>query len=186
VFGTFSSGPFAMIAPGYGSWLSQDAWVGHSDKCADRFGHETPKSPGSTASGSDASTLSFVSSMNQAPAQTSRAAKRQRARERRKLFKALSRLEQKNDHVTLTAEFEQRVAEVSADLRLVIQNTFIDVVEVNNVSESMLPSCLFRASADLERCRRDYRKRRLSWKGAQSEFKRGLLCAEHDTPWLVL
>jgi len=102
-----------------------------------------------------------------------RAAKRQRGRERRKLYKAAAHvsrcLESERDRLALAFEARtQRVAEV---MRLVVNQTFVDVVaEDSDEDEILLPEAFFASTPEIDSWRRDYRRFRLGQhQGAKGE-----------------
>merc|ERR1719247_2064196 len=79
----------------------------------------TPKSPTSKSEDS-AETVASASDLGQVRAQTaSRAAKRQRGRERRKIYKALKRMEPESEQCKSPQAFDDRVAAVAAELKVV-------------------------------------------------------------------
>mmetsp|Transcript_92116 Transcript_92116/g.168998 ORF Transcript_92116/g.168998 Transcript_92116/m.168998 type:complete len:151 (-) Transcript_92116:191-643(-) len=83
-----------------------------------------------------------------------RAAKRQRGRERRKMYKALKRLE---------SGFEERAAAVATELKLVVKSTFVDVLDddAKIEVEVPLPAPLFETTKEIDQFRRDYRRFRM-------------------------
>mmetsp|Transcript_160019 Transcript_160019/g.282130 ORF Transcript_160019/g.282130 Transcript_160019/m.282130 type:complete len:226 (-) Transcript_160019:185-862(-) len=127
-----------------------------------------PKSPHSTSSGSvdSALTLPALSEPRQARQQTAgRAAKRQRGRERRKMYKALKRLE---------SGFEERAAAVATELKLVVKSTFVDVLDddAKIEVEVPLPAPLFETTKEIDQFRRDYRRFRMGHhQGARGEIE---------------
>jgi len=106
-----------------------------------------------------------------------RAAKRQRGRERRKMYKALAHaskgLEVQAEREKLAQGFEARAAAVAAEVRVVVKNTFFDVdVEESETSdeEIALPPAFFKTTREIDAWRRDYRKFRLGHhQGAKGE-----------------
>jgi hypothetical protein len=112
-----------------------------------------------------------------------RAAKRQRGRERRKMYKANAKLQsQEGDQIEMlvsavTAEqsskFEMLAAAVAAELPLVVRSTFIDVDEPSeSLSEQvLLPASFFKSTSEIDAWRRDYRRFRMgSHRGAKGEI----------------
>jgi len=97
-----------------------------------------------------------------------RAAKRQRGRERRKMYKAAAH-DQK-----LALGFEARAAAVSVEVKLVVDNNGFFDVEFEDSSSSdediALPPAIFRSTTDIDMWRRDYRRFRLGdHRGAKGE-----------------
>jgi len=128
-----------------------------------------------------------------------RAAKRQRGRERRKMFKAAARadadiLEDASDDGSADADrqraalgFEGRVDDLATQVKLVVKNTFFDVAisedSDSDDSESSLPMAFFKTNSEIDCWRRDYRRFRLGHhQGAKGEvtekdFERDALSA---------
>lgn len=116
-----------------------------------------------------------------------RAAKRQRGRERRKLYKAAAHaskcLEAPADHKRVSGYdspiggFEARAAAVNAQIKLVVKSTFFDV-ELEDAStddEVQLPSAFFETTPEIDGWRRDYRRFRLGHhQGAKGELTENL------------
>jgi len=97
-----------------------------------------------------------------------RAAKRQRGRERRKMYKAAAHDEK------LALGFEARAAAVSVEVKLVVDNNGFFDVEFEDSSSSdediALPPAIFRSTTDIDMWRRDYRRFRLGdHRGAKGE-----------------
>lgn len=185
----------------HGSWedLSEKSARLLSDDFACHPEREPPLTPSTSAGSDDVSVASLAESAQVHQQISSRAVKRQRARERRKFHKALARLEQQNDKTTLIESdvarpmvaFDSRVAAAVAELRLVTKNTFVDVVghESQNVDfahDILLPPPYFQTAGDMEQWRRDYRKQRLGCKHAECTIDHGILDVERIMPWLVL
>mmetsp|Transcript_58687 Transcript_58687/g.102723 ORF Transcript_58687/g.102723 Transcript_58687/m.102723 type:complete len:222 (-) Transcript_58687:89-754(-) len=121
-----------------------------------------PKSPTSTSSDSVESASSAPELRKARPQTAGRAAKRQRGRERRKMYKALKRLE---------AGFEERAATVAAELKLVVRGTFFDVLEEDVESQVPLPVPFFETTKEIDQWRRDYRRFRMGHhQGAKGEI----------------
>jgi len=105
-----------------------------------------------------------------------RAAKRQRGRERRKLYKAAAHaskcLEAQDDRDKQAMGFEARAAAVSAELKLVVKHTFfeVDTEDSSSDDEMPLPAAFFKTTQDIDGWRRDYRRFRLGHhQGAKGE-----------------
>jgi len=123
-----------------------------------------------------------------------RAAKRQRGRERRKLYKAAAHvtkcLEGPADHTRVSgydspssqssygsASFEARAAAVNAQVKLVVKSTFFDVEleDASSDDDVQLPSAFFETTAEIDGWRRDYRRFRLGHhQGAKGELTENL------------
>jgi hypothetical protein len=156
-----------------------------------------PKSPHDMSSESADSALSMpelqnlLSDMRQVP-MGGRAAKRQRGRERRKLYKAQKRLEADAacDKPTTCLEadascetptmvFDERAAAVAAEFKLVVKSTFFDVLEETVETDVSLPAPLFQTTPEVDQWRRDYRRFRLGHHhGAKGEIPVGRIVVE--------
>jgi hypothetical protein len=84
------------------------------------------------------------------------------------LYKALKRLEIEGD--TVAQHFEERVAAVTAEFKLVVKGTFIEVLEEDVASEVPLPVPFFHTTLEIDQWRKDYRRFRLGYhRGAKGE-----------------
>lgn len=149
----------------FGTWVDQSTILvpplAIPDMMSPQLETDTPpKSPTSTSADS-------AESAQSAPPQTrtqtaGRAAKRQRGRERRKMHKALKRLE---------SGFEERFAAVAAELKIVVKSTFVDVLEKDAESEVLLPAPFFKTTREIDQWRGDYRRfRQGHHRGARGEI----------------
>jgi len=130
---------------------------------------------------STASTTASVSGDSTPPVRVqsaARAAKRQRGRERRKLFKAAARaaggLEADTERARQNSGFEDRVDALAGEVKLVVKNTFFDVCisedSSSDESEVALPATFFKTTSEIDGWRRDYRRFRLGHhQGAKGE-----------------
>lgn len=108
-----------------------------------------------------------------------RAAKRQRGRERRKLYKALAHAGKGSDTVEAqrenrSSDFDARAAAVASELKLVVKRTFFDV-DTEDLSSSEdeipLPPAFIKTTVEIDEWRRDYRRFRLGHRqGAKGEI----------------
>jgi len=116
-----------------------------------------------------------------------RAAKRQRGRERRKLYKAAAHttrgLEAPANHKKVCGYdspiggFEARAAAVNAQIKLVVNRTFFDVELEDSSSDDdvHLPEAFFETTREIDGWRRDYRRFRLGHhQGAKGEVTESL------------
>jgi hypothetical protein len=106
-----------------------------------------------------------------------RAAKRQRGRERRKMFKAEAKLQNQAGVGAPQSEksrkFEVLAAVVAAESPLVVRRTFVDVDEpTDSFNEDVnLPTSFFKSTKEIDEWRRDYRKFRMGHhQGAKGEI----------------
>jgi len=122
-----------------------------------------------------------------APVQgAARAAKRQRGRERRKMYRAEAHasksLQEEEAQASKCLEeerekqaigFEARAAEVATHVKLVVRNGFYDVDSSEDMSSDddfPLPSTFFKSTGEIDEWRRDYRRFRLGHhQGAKGE-----------------
>jgi len=104
-----------------------------------------------------------------------RFAKRQRTRERRKLFRAEARANKslEEEPQKEATGYEARAVEVSAQVKLVVRNCVYYVMsseEVASYDDVPLPSTFFTSTEEIDQWRRDYRKFRLGHhQGAKGE-----------------
>lgn len=121
-----------------------------------------PKSPTSTSSDSVESAATAPELRKVRPQTAGRAAKRQRGRERRKMYKALRRLE---------AGFEERAATLAAQVKLVVRKTFFEFLEEDSESQVLLPVAFVETTKEIDQWRRDYRRFRMGHhQGAKGEI----------------
>lgn len=111
-----------------------------------------------------------------------RAAKRQRGRERRKLYRAqaheLKCIEAARERQE--EEFAERQAALAAEMKLVVKNTFYDVddseEDCSQEVEIHLPPAIFNSTGEIDEWRKDYRRFRLGHHhGAKGEVNQELL-----------
>jgi len=104
-----------------------------------------------------------------------RAAKRQRGRERRKMYKALAHEEKsvEDRDVKALEGFEARAATVASQVKLVVNRTFFEVEsaeESSSEEDVQLPPSFFQTTTEIDTWRRDYRRFRLGHhQGAKGE-----------------
>lgn len=181
---------YCWQSPMYNGVQGYDMWADQSTNFVSSFaipdaisdlqpeGDSAPKTPNSTSADSAES----IDSASKARKQTGgRAAKRQRGRERRKLYKALRKLE---------TGFDERYAAVATELKLVVKSTFYDVSDqANEVTESEvpLPAPFFPTTKEFDQWRREYRRFRLGHHhGAKGEVTSELFHADCALQWLDL
>jgi hypothetical protein len=107
-----------------------------------------------------------------------RAAKRQRGRERRKMYRAAAqaaKLQTQNvDNIKQSQGFEVRAAAAAAELQLVVRKTFVDVDDQDeslNRVEIHLPAAFFESTREIDEWRRNYRLGRMGYhRGAKGEI----------------
>jgi len=117
-----------------------------------------------------------------------RAAKRQRGRERRKLYRAAAHEDKCSQTETEREKqarlgFEARSAAVAAEFNVVVKHTFIDVDDSEDLSsdedQMPLPPTFFESSGEIDGWRRDYRRFRLGHHhGAKGEVTANDLVAK--------
>jgi len=122
-----------------------------------------------------------------------RAAKRQRGRERRKMYRAVAHeskcleAEAEHEQAAIRAHavgysgFEARAAAVAAEFKLVVKHTFFDVDESEDLSSEddrlPLPPTFFKSTGEIDEWRRDYRRFRLGHHhGAKGEVTTNDFC----------
>jgi len=157
-----------QVSYGFNAWIQPSmtkvamtkAAIPHESKMMQCEVNDSPRS---------SAAASTSASITEAPRQTAaRAAKRQRGRERRKMYKAAA-----NDQ-KLALGFEARAAAVSAEVKLVVDNNGFFDVEFEDSSSSdediALPPAIFRTTTEIDGWRRDYRRFRLGdHRGAKGE-----------------
>jgi len=131
---------------------------------------------------------SSVGSNTQRVQSAARAAKRQRGRERRKLYRAAAHEDKCSQTETEREKqarlgFEARSAAVAAEFNVVVKHTFIDVDDSEDLSsdedQMPLPPTFFESSGEIDGWRRDYRRFRLGHHhGAKGEVTANDLVAK--------
>lgn len=178
---------------GFNAWVEPSKVMGPSAKIQDRrMMQAKPDTPKKAKSPTPAA------EPRRAPT-AARAAKRQRGRERRKMYKALAHAaklendcaasqsdetrsttdESVSDKDKQALDFEARAAAVTAELKLVVKHTFFDVCidseDSSSDDEISLPPAFFKTTKAIDGWRRDYRRFRLGHhQGAKGEVEKVL------------
>jgi hypothetical protein len=156
-----------------------------ADRCSENLDTVSVHS-GETVSVHSAESAPSTSGEPQRKQSAARAAKRQRGRERRKMFRAAAQagnqINSETSLATLTQKFDGRAAAVSAEVKLVVNRTFFDVCEEDEMSDdnvAPLPAPFFETTREIDQYRREYRRFRLGYhQGAKCESISKLPCVE--------
>lgn len=162
----------------YNAWAYSQASYSQPSKgfnmvpCDVKAGIQEEKSPRSTAGSSNDSTIEKPVRVQSA----ARAAKRQRGRERRKMYRAAAHENKCLEEMqkTQSTVFDAHAAAVAKEVKLVVRHTFFDVDSSEESSEEeviQLPAAIFNSTGEFDEWRRDYRKFRLGHhQGAKGEL----------------
>lgn len=101
-----------------------------------------------------------------------RAAKRQRGRERRKMYRAAAQAAKvqvpNSEQIKQSQGFEIRAAAAAAELQLVVKKTFVDVDDKDESLNGVvihLPAAFFESTTEIDEWRRSYRLCRMGYHG---------------------
>lgn len=158
----------------YGSWIQSSKLPLQAQSESSKSSQNSDAMSEGSSSGSGGQADQLAPRVQSA----ARAAKRQRGRERRKMFRAaaqVAKLQAGNeDQVKQSQGFEVRAAAVAAEVQLIVKRTFVEVDvqdESLNGVEIHLPAAFFESTNEIDEWRRDYRLARMGYhRGAKGEI----------------